>query len=122
MNNLNAILIKLLQYCPEIDAAVISTEKGELITFEPGDFKSPSNVGSFVSSVMEKGINGLKDIGYGELVEAVLRGDNGYIIIYRIKNNLFLTILATKEGDFKRMFRIIRLAASGIEKISHINY
>lgn len=115
-SSLSAFLGSITEYS-ELEALALVTREGLRLAFSaiPGYNVDPDLFSSLSAVVMQSGADAIETMGYTNMLEVVLRGDNGFIIL-SAAGRFFLMGASRSMPDLGKIVKIFRYYSSEIQK------
>ena len=114
--SLSTFLSSITEYS-ELESLAMVTREGLRLAFSavPGYNVDPELFSSLSAVVMQSGADAIESMGYTNMLEVVLRGDNGFIILSAA--GIFLLVGASRQlTDLGKVVKIFRYYAGEIAK------
>jgi len=114
--SLSAFLSSITEYS-ELESLAMVTREGLRLAFSavPGYNVDPDLFSSLSAVVMQSGSDAIETMGYKNMLEVVLRGDNGFIIL-SAAGRFFLVGASRQMTDLGKVVKIFRYYAGEIGK------
>ena len=114
--SLSAFLSSITEYS-ELESLAMVTREGLRLAFSavPGYNVDPDLFSSLSAVVMQSGSDAIETMGYKNMLEVVLRGDNGFIIL-SAAGRFFLVGASRQMTDLGKVVKIFRYYAGEIAK------
>jgi predicted regulator of Ras-like GTPase activity (Roadblock/LC7/MglB family) len=115
-HNLSKFLGNITEHT-ELEALALVTRDGLRLAFSciPDYNVDPDLFSSLSAVVMQSGHDSIESLGYTNLLEVVLRGDDAFIIL-SAAGRFFLMGASRKIGDLGKIVTVFRYYASEIAK------
>lgn len=112
--SLSSFLSSITEYS-ELEALALVTREGLRLAFSaiPGYTVDPDLFSSLSAVVMQSGADAIETMGYTNMLEVVLRGDNGFIILSSA-GRFFLMGASRQMPDLGKVVKIFRYYAGEI--------
>ena len=114
--SLSTFLSSITEYS-ELESLAMVTREGLRLAFSavPGYNVDPDLFSSLSAVVMQSGADAIESMGYTNMLEVVLRGDNGFIIL-SAAGRFFLVGASRQMTDLGKVVKIFRYYAGEIAK------
>lgn len=114
--DLSSFLGSITEYS-ELEALALITREGLCLAFSaiPGYTVDPDFFSSLSAVVMQSGKDAISALGYKNMFEIVLRGDNGFII-FSAAGRFFLMGASRQIEDLGKLVKIFRYYSQEISK------
>ena len=114
--NLAQFLSSITEYS-ELEALALITREGLRLAFSaiPGYAIDPDLFSSLSAVVVQSGDDAIKTLGFKNMLEIILRGDNGFIIL-SAAGRFFLMGASTQIPELGKIVKIFRYYAGEISK------
>ncbi|MFW9827423.1 MAG: roadblock/LC7 domain-containing protein [Candidatus Thorarchaeota archaeon] len=114
--SLSSFLGSITEYS-ELEALALITREGLRLAFSavPGYNMDPDLFSSLSAVVVQSGNDAIASLGYNNMLEVVLRGDNGFIIL-SAAGRFFLMGASRQTADLGKVVKIFRYYAGEISK------
>ncbi len=114
--SLSTFLSSITEYS-ELEALALVTREGLRLAFSaiPGYTVNPDLFSSLSAVVVQSGADALETLGYKNMLEIVLRGDKGFIIL-STAGRFFLMGASRHMPDLGKVVKIFRYYSSEIQK------
>lgn len=114
--SLSSFLGSITEYS-ELEALALITREGLRLAFSavPGYSMDPDLFSSLSAVVVQSGNDAIASLGYNNMLEVVLRGDNGFIIL-SAAGRFFLMGASRQTADLGKVVKIFRYYAGEISK------
>jgi predicted regulator of Ras-like GTPase activity (Roadblock/LC7/MglB family) len=114
--SLSSFLGSITEYS-ELEALALITREGLRLAFSavPGYNMDPDLFSSLSAVVVQSGNDAIASLGYKNMLEVVLRGDNGFIIL-SAAGRFFLMGASRQTADLGKVVKIFRYYAKEISK------
>jgi len=114
--SLSAFLSSITEYS-ELESLAMVTREGLRLAFSavPGYNVDPDLFSSLSAVVMQSGSDAIETMGYKNMLEVVLRGDNGFIIL-SAAGRFFLVGASRQMTDLGKVVKIFRYYGGEIGK------
>jgi predicted regulator of Ras-like GTPase activity (Roadblock/LC7/MglB family) len=114
--SLSSFLGSITEYS-ELEALALITREGLRLAFSavPGYNMDPDLFSSLSAVVVQSGNDAISSLGYNNMLEVVLRGDNGFIIL-SAAGRFFLMGASRQTADLGKVVKIFRYYAGEISK------
>lgn len=114
--SLSTFLSSITEYS-ELESLAMVTREGLRLAFSavPGYNVDPDLFSSLSAVVMQSGADAIETMGYKNMLEVVLRGDNGFIIL-SAAGRFFLVGASRQMTDLGKVVKIFRYYAGEIAK------
>ena len=101
----------------ELEALALITREGLRLAFSaiPGYNLDPDLFSSLSAVVVQSGNDAVEALGYKNMLEVVLRGDNGFIIL-SAAGRFFLMGASRQTADLGKIVKVFRYYSSEISK------
>ncbi|MFW9999653.1 MAG: roadblock/LC7 domain-containing protein [Candidatus Hodarchaeota archaeon] len=101
----------------ELEALALITREGLRLAFSaiPGYNLDPDLFSSLSAVVVQSGSDAVAALGYTNLLEVVLRGDNGFIIL-SAAGRFFLMGASRETADLGKVVKVFRYYSAEISK------
>ncbi|MFW9900549.1 MAG: roadblock/LC7 domain-containing protein [Candidatus Thorarchaeota archaeon] len=101
----------------ELEALALITREGLRLAFSaiPGYNLDPDLFSSLSAVVVQSGNDAVEALGYKNMLEVVLRGDNGFIIL-SAAGRFFLMGASRQTADLGKIVKVFRYYSSEIAK------
>lgn len=115
-NALSSFLGSITEYS-ELEALALITREGLRLAFSavPGYSVDPDLFASLSAVVMQSGNDAISVLGYKNMLEVILRGDNGYIIL-SAAGRFFLLGASRQIADLGKIVKVFRYYSGEISK------
>ncbi|MHA2005859.1 MAG: roadblock/LC7 domain-containing protein [Promethearchaeota archaeon] len=115
-NALSAFLGSITEYS-ELEALALITREGLRLAFSavPGYSVDPDLFSSLSAVVMQSGNDAINSLGYTNMLEVILRGDTGFIIL-SAAGRFFLMGASRQSADLGKVVKVFRYYSSEINK------
>jgi predicted regulator of Ras-like GTPase activity (Roadblock/LC7/MglB family) len=113
---LSSFLGSITEYS-ELEALALITREGLRLAFSaiPGYNLDPDLFSSLSAVVVQSGSDAVASLGYTNMLEVVLRGDNGFIIL-SAAGRFFLMGASRQTADLGKVVKVFRYYAGEISK------
>ncbi len=114
--SLSSFLSSITEYS-ELEALALVTREGLRLAFScvPGYSIDPDLFSSLSAVVVQSGSDAVAALGYSNMLEVVLRGDNGFIIL-SAAGRFFLMGASRQTADLGKVVKIFRYYSNEIMK------
>lgn len=114
--SLSSFLSSITEYS-ELEALALVTREGLRLAFScvPGYSIDPDLFSSLSAVVVQSGSDAVAALGYTNMLEVVLRGDNGFIIL-SAAGRFFLMGASRQTADLGKVVKIFRYYSNEIMK------
>ncbi len=114
--DLSTFLGSITEYS-ELEALALITREGLRLAFSaiPGYNMDPDLFSSLSAVVVQSGSDAIAALGYTNMLEVVLRGDNGFIIL-SAAGRFFLMGASREIGDLGKIVKVFRYYSQEISK------
>ncbi len=114
--SLSTFLGSITEYS-ELEALALVTREGLRLAFSavPGYTVDPDLFSSLSAVVVQSGSDAIESMGYTNMLEVVLRGDNGFIIL-SAAGRFFLVGASRQMPDLGKVVKVFRYYAQEINK------
>jgi len=114
--SLSKFLGSITEYT-ELEALALVTREGLRLAFScvPGYNIDPDLFSSLSAVVMQSGYDAVNSLGYTHMLEVVLRGENGFIIL-SAAGSFFLMGASRQTADLGKVVTVFRYYAGEIAK------
>lgn len=114
--SLSSFLSSITEYS-ELEALALITREGLRLAFSavPGYNIDPDLISSLSAVVVQSGSDAIETLGYTNMLEVVLRGDNGFIIL-SAAGKFFLMGASREMPDLGKVVKVFRYYAGEIAK------
>lgn len=101
----------------ELEALALVTREGLRLAFSciPGYDVNPDLFSSMSAVIMQSGADAILSLGYNNMLEIVLRGEDAFIIL-SAAGRFFLIGASRKTGDLGKIVTVFRFYAAEISK------
>jgi len=101
----------------ELEALALITREGLRLAFSaiPGYNMDPDLFSSLSAVVVQSGTDAIAALGFTDMLEVVLRGDNGFIIL-SAAGRFFLMGASRQTADLGKIVKVFRYYAGEINK------
>lgn len=115
-HSLSTFLSSITEYS-ELEALALVTREGLRLAFSciPGYNIDPDLFSSLSAVVVQSGSDAVNALGYTNMLEVVLRGDNGFIIL-SAAGRFFLMGASRQTADLGKVVKVFRYYAGEISK------
>jgi predicted regulator of Ras-like GTPase activity (Roadblock/LC7/MglB family) len=119
--SLSSFLSSITEYS-ELEALALVTREGLRLAFSaiPGYNVDPDLFSSLSAVVMQSGSDAVETLGFTNMLEVVLRGDNGFIIL-SAAGRFFLMGASRQMPDLGKVVKVFRYYAGEISKRYPLN-
>ncbi|MFW9784735.1 MAG: roadblock/LC7 domain-containing protein [Candidatus Heimdallarchaeota archaeon] len=114
--SLSSFLGSITEYS-ELEALALITREGLRLAFSavPGYNIDPDLFASLSAVVVQSGDDAVNSLGYKNMLEVILRGDNGFIIL-SAAGRFFLMGASRQIGELGKVVKIFRYYSGEINK------
>lgn len=114
---LSSFLGSITEYSSELEALALITREGLRLAFSavPGYTVDPDLFSSLSAVVVQSGSDAIDSLGYKNLLEIILRGDNGFIIL-SVAGRFFLMGASRQSADLGKVVKVFRYYSGEIQK------
>lgn len=115
-HSLSSFLGSITEYS-DLEALALVTREGLRLAFSciPGYNIDPDLFSSLSAVVVQSGTDAIAALGYTNMLEVVLRGDNGFIIL-SVAGRFFLMGASRQFADLGKVVKIFRYYSGEISK------
>ena len=113
---LSAFLGSITEYS-ELEALALITREGLRLAFSavPGYNVDPDLFSSLSAVVVQSGSDAISSLGFNNMLEIILRGDNGFIIL-SVAGRFFLMGASREIADLGKIVKVFRYYSQEISK------
>ncbi|GAH71098.1 unnamed protein product [marine sediment metagenome] len=106
---LSSFLGSITEYSSELEALALITREGLRLAFSavPGYTVDPDLFSSLSAVVVQSGSDAIDSLGYKNMLEIILRGDNGFIIL-SVAGRFFLMGASRQSADLGKVVKVFR--------------
>jgi len=114
--SLSSFLGSITEYS-ELDALALITREGIRLAFSaiPGYNVDPDLFSSLSAVVVQSGSDAIDSLGFKNMLEIILRGDNGFIIL-SVAGRFFLMGASKESADLGKVVKVFRYYSGEIQK------
>ena len=115
-HSLSTFLSSITEYS-DLEALALITREGLRLAFSaiPGYAIDPDLFSSLSAVVVQSGADAITSLGYNNMLEVILRGDNGFIIL-SAAGRFFLMGASRQMPELGKVVKIFRYYAGEISK------
>ena len=113
---LSAFLGSITEYS-ELEALALITREGLRLAFSavPGYNVDPDLFASLSAVVVQSGSDAINSLGFNNMLEIILRGNNGFIIL-SVAGRFFLMGASRLSADLGKIVKVFRYYSGEIQK------
>lgn len=114
--SLSKFLGSITEYS-ELDALALITREGLRLAFSavPGYNVDPDLFSSLSAVVVQSGSDAIKTLGFKNMLEIILRGDNAFIIL-SVAGRFFLMGASRESAELGKVVKVFRYYSKEIQK------
>jgi len=114
--SLSSFLGSITEYS-ELDALALITREGIRLAFSaiPEYNVDPDLFSSLSAVVVQSGSDAIDSLGFKNMLEIILRGDNGFIIL-SVAGRFFLMGASRESADLGKVVKVFRYYSGEIQK------
>ena len=115
--SLNKVLKYLQTRSPDVVAAALISDDGlPIATALPTEFDD-TRVGGMSATLLSLGTRAALELQRGEVMEVIVRGEDGYAVMVKADRGVLLLVVANEEAKLGMIFFDMREAISAIKQI-----
>lgn len=115
--SLNKVLRSLQSGSPDVEASALISEDGLMIASALRQDLDETRVAGMTATLLNLGTRAAVELGRGDVLEVVVRGDQGYAVMVNAGRGTLLLVVANENAKLGLIFFDMREAVRAIQRI-----
>ncbi len=116
-DSLNKVLRSLQSGSPDVEASALISEDGLMIASALRQDLDETRVAGMTATLLNLGTRAAVELGRGEVLEVVVRGDQGYAVMVSAGRGTLLLVVANENAKLGLIFFDMRETVRAIQRI-----
>lgn len=116
-DSLNKVLRSLQSGSPDVEASALISEDGLMIASALRQDLDETRVAGMTATLLNLGTRAAVELGRGEVLEVVVRGDQGYAVMVSAGRGTLLLVVANENAKLGLIFFDMRETVRSIQRI-----